>query len=70
MQEKVWIIVKPYARAEKVEFINGIWNVQVKERAEEGAANSAVVRLLSKVWKKRIRITAGFKSRKKKIELF
>ncbi|GEM_PF-4875578 len=70
MEEKVWIVVKPHSRTEKVEFIDNVWNVHVKARTENGAANSAVVKVVSRFWKKRVRIIAGFQSRKKKVAIF
>ena len=44
--------------------------VRVKERAEKGKANVAVVKLLEKHFRRKVRITAGHSSRKKIVEVY
>jgi len=44
--------------------------VRVKARAEKGKANAAVEKLLGKHFGKNARITSGFASRKKIVEIY
>lgn len=43
--------------------------VHVKEPAEKGKANKAIINLLKKHFKKKVRIVSGFKSRRKVVEV-
>ncbi|MBU2639404.1 MAG: DUF167 domain-containing protein [Nanoarchaeota archaeon] len=63
-------IVKPKARENKVEKINeNEYKVSVKEKAEDNKANLAVVKLLSKFFKKQVRIKSGLRSKTKIIDV-
>ncbi|MBU2638361.1 MAG: DUF167 domain-containing protein [Nanoarchaeota archaeon] len=46
-----------------------VCRVSVKAAAEKGAANLEVVKLLSKHFKKPVRIISGFKSKKKLVQI-
>lgn len=67
---KIQIKVTP--RAEKEEIISdadGRIIVRVKERAEKGKANAAVLRALVRHFGKKVRITSGFSGRRKIVEI-
>jgi len=66
---KITVKVKTKAREEKVEQLGeGVFAVWVKELAQKGNANSAVIRVLSKHFKvpqNKVRIVLGLSSPKK-----
>lgn len=70
---KIFVKVKPSAKIEKVEKISGnVFMIEVKEPAEKGLANEAVIRALAKhfgIAKSRIGITFGRTSRQKIVEI-
>ena len=57
------------AKNEGVEEKEGMLVVRVRERAEKGRANRAVVKLLEKYFKSRVKIVSGLTSRTKVIEV-
>lgn len=65
------VIVKPGSKENKIEFDEQEqrYIVSVKEPADKNKANIALVKLLSKNFKKKARIKSGLKSREKLIEL-
>ncbi len=66
---RVSIIVKPGARDDRVEEQeDGSLIVSVRAPAERGKANIAVIKLLSRHFKKDVRIVSGFTSRHKVVE--
>jgi uncharacterized protein (TIGR00251 family) len=69
---KISVRVKPNMKEEKVEKVDNVFAVYVKEPAKEGRANKAVVELLSKYFKipkSKIVILSGMKSKQKIIEI-
>ena len=69
---KISVRVKPNMKEEKVERVDDVFTVYVKEPAKEGKANRAVIELLSeyfKVPKSKIVILSGMKSKQKIIEI-
>jgi uncharacterized protein (TIGR00251 family) len=69
---KISVRVKPNMKQEKVEKVDNVFTVNVKEPAKEGRANKAVVDLLSKYFKipkSKIVILSGMKSKQKIIEI-
>jgi uncharacterized protein (TIGR00251 family) len=55
-------------RTEVVE--NGeIWKVNVKARPENNKANEEIIKLFSKLFKKKVRIVRGLTTRKKILEI-
>lgn len=62
--------IKVIPNSKKEEIIEGNpLIVKVRESAEKNKANIAVINLLSRHFKKRIKIVSGFASRKKIIEI-
>jgi uncharacterized protein (TIGR00251 family) len=69
---KISVRVKPNMKEEKVEKVDKVFAVYVKEPAKEGRANKSVVELLSKYFKipkSKIVILSGMKSKQKIIEI-
>ena len=69
---KISVRVKPNMKEEKVERVDDVFTVYVKEPAKEGKANRAVVELISKYFKipkSKIVILSGMKSKQKIIEI-
>ncbi len=69
---KIAVKVKPNSKVEDIIEEDGTFIIKVKEPPTEGKANRAVIRLLAKhfgVSETRLRITTGFKSRNKIIEI-
>ncbi len=63
------IKVKANAKENKVEDKGGdYYLVSVKEKAKDNKANLAVIKLLSKYFKKRVKIVRGLRSKEKVIE--
>ncbi|MBC7327187.1 DUF167 domain-containing protein [bacterium] len=68
MKKVLEIKVIPGAKTEEV--IEGDpLVVKVKEKAEKGKANEAVIKLLSRYFKAKVRIIRGEKSRHKLVEI-
>ena len=61
--------VKPNSKEEKITKTPEGYVVNVKESPEKNKANKALIKLLSKYFKKRIKIKSGFNSREKMIEM-
>ncbi|MEO0083266.1 MAG: DUF167 domain-containing protein [candidate division WOR-3 bacterium] len=69
---KISVLVKPNAKQNKVEKLANYYLIWTKEPPTENKANNAVIELLAEYFnipKSKINIVAGFKSRKKIIEL-
>ena len=69
---KIYVRVKPNSKTEEVIQQDNGFTVKVKEPPTEGKANRAVLKLLAKhldVPETRLRISKGFKSRTKVIEV-
>jgi len=65
---KVRVKVKPNAKVEKIEEIDGVFHISVKEPPYRGYANRAVIGVLARhfgVSKDRVSMIAGGKSRDK-----
>lgn len=66
------IIVKPNSpRNEIVKFDSAkqAYRVNIKEKAEKNKANKEIIRFLSKMLKKEVRIIKGFKSKEKILKI-
>lgn len=63
------VLVKANSKKESIEKTEKGLLVSVKERAENNKANLAVVKLLSKYFKKKVSIKSGLKSKKKIISV-
>lgn len=68
MEFPIKIVVKPKSKKEKIEFLDGFYRVEVKEKAENNKANLAVIKLLSKYFGKQVYIKNGLKSKRKLID--
>lgn len=72
LKMKIHVKVIPNSKTEKIEKMETADNwfiVRVKEPAEKGKANKALVKLLKKYFKKQVRIVSGFTSRRKIVEI-
>lgn len=68
--EKIYNVkVIPGSKTEGVFEENGLLKVRVKERAEKGNANKALIDLLEKYFKAKVVLRKGFTSRKKVISV-
>lgn len=66
------VIVKPNSRENKiVGYDEGrcAYRLDIKEKPQNNKANIEVIRLLSKLLKKKVKIVFGFKSKEKIIEI-
>ena len=71
-EPKFKIIAKPGSRENKIEgFDSGrkAYIVSVRAKPEDNKANIEIIRFLSKLLKKKIRIASGLKSKEKIIEV-
>lgn len=69
---KIQIQVKPNSKSEEIIEEGGGFIVRVKEPPVEGKANRAVIRLMAKhlgIPENRLRISSGFRSKVKVIEI-
>ena len=69
---KFKIIVKPNARENRVngfDMEKGAYRVSIKAKPEGNKANAEIIKFLSKLLKKRVKIAHGLKSREKTIEI-
>ena len=66
---KLTVKVIPNSKENKIEKENGILIVRLKEKAEKGKANIALIKLLTKYFNSKVRIVSGHRSRNKIIEI-
>ena len=66
---KLTVKVIPNSKENKIEKENGILIVRLKEKAEKGKANIALIKLLTKYFNSQVRIVSGHRSRNKVIEI-
>lgn len=69
---KFRIIAKPNARENKIEGFDEnrkAYRVSIRAKPEGNKANIEIIKFLSKLLKKRVRITHGLKSREKIVEI-
>ena len=69
---KIFVIVKPRSRLDKIEKTEAGYIAYLKEKPVENRANRALLRLLSEYFdipQSRIEILSGMKSKKKIIEI-
>ncbi|HLC61956.1 MAG TPA: DUF167 domain-containing protein [Candidatus Nanoarchaeia archaeon] len=69
---KFKVIVKPNSKENKIiEFNNesNTYKIQIKAKPEDNKANIELIKFLSKELKKKVRITSGFKSKEKIVEI-
>ena len=71
-EPKFKIIVKPNSRENKIEGFDKERNaylVSIRAKPEGSKANIEIIKFLSKLLKKKVRIASGFKSREKIIKI-
>lgn len=61
--------VIPNAKDYSIEEEDGVIIVRLKEKPEKNKANQALVRLLTKHYKKKVKIISGFKSNDKIVQV-
>ena len=64
--------VKPNSRRQSIEQENGVYNMDLKEKADKGKANLEIIKLLAKHFKvssSQVRIKSGITSKNKIIEI-
>jgi len=69
---KFKIIVKTNAKKNEVlgyDKIKEAYRISIKEKAEDNRANKEIIKFLSKLLKKKVRIVSGLKSKEKIIEV-
>jgi len=66
---KLTVKVIPNSKENKIEKENDILIVRLKEKAEKGKANIALIKLLTKYFNSQVRIVSGHRSRNKVIEI-
>lgn len=69
---KIKVIVKPNAKEEKVELVEGVYHVRVKARPVDGQANEAVIKILSEFFnvpKSKVQLCRGATSKFKFFEV-
>ena len=70
-ESKFKIIVKPNSKENKIEGFDkdrNAYRISIKARPENNKANIGIIKFLSKLLKKKIRITSGLKSKEKIVE--
>lgn len=70
-ESKFKVIIKPNsAKNEIVGFddYKKAYIIKIKEKAEDNKANEELIKFLSKILRKRVKIKSGFKSKEKLIE--
>lgn len=66
------VIVKPKSRENKIEGFDqerNAYRISIKAMPENNKANVEVIKLLSKLLKKKVKIISGLKSREKTVEM-
>lgn len=69
---KIHVNIRPGKRENSIKVENGVYFVEIRERAEKGKANIALIRLLAKhfnVSSADIKILQGLTSHKKLVEV-
>lgn len=72
-ESKFKVFIRPNSLTNEVmgfDKSKGAYLIKIKAKAEDNKANIGLIRLLSKVLGKRVKIKSGFKSREKIIEAF
>ena len=59
--------VKPNAKEFKIETTNDEWIISCRERPVKGRVNKELRKELSRLFKRRVEIVAGFRSRQKRV---
>ena len=70
--KKFKIIVKPNAKENKIEGFDkerNAYRISIKARPQDNKANIELLKFLSKLLKKNVKIGSGFKSKEKIIEI-
>ena len=47
-----------------------VWKVNVKAKPENNKANEEIIKFFSRMFKKKVRITRGLKSKEKSLEIY
>ncbi len=68
-KKKYEVKVIPNSKMEQVFEDNGILKIKIRSRAEKGEANKALIQLLEKYFKGKVKILSGFTSRNKVISV-
>jgi len=66
---KIRVKVKPYSKKSYVEKKEDYYQVYLKKPAQDGKANTELVKVLKKYFGKQCKIVRGFKSREKIVEI-
>lgn len=69
---KFKVLVKPNSEEDKIESFDkdkNLYRISIKARPEDNKANVELIKFLSKLLKKRVRIVSGLKSREKMLEI-
>ena len=70
--KKFKVIVKPNSKENKIEYFykeKNAYRISIKAKPEDNKANVEVIKFLSKLLKKKVRIVSGLKSKEKIIEI-
>ena len=66
---EIRIKVKTNAPKDSVTMKDDLYHIEVRESPEKGKANQAVIKLLSKYFKKPIKMVRGFKNKEKVLRI-
>ncbi len=66
---EIKVKVKTNASKNIIILKNGLYHIEVRESPEKGMANQAVIKLLSKYFKKPVKIVRGLKNKNKIIRI-
>lgn len=69
MSTKIKIKIHPNSSQEKIEDKKEFLEIWIKEKPIDGKANDSLIKILKKHFNKEIKITSGFNSRIKIIEI-
>ncbi len=69
IDNKLKVVVKPNANKTEVIIIGDVVKIAVKAIPDKNKANIELVKFLSKLLKKKVRIISGLKSREKVLEI-
>ncbi|MDP3765486.1 MAG: DUF167 family protein [Nanoarchaeota archaeon] len=66
------VIVRPNSKENKIDSFDkgkNAYRISIRAKAEDNKANIEIIKFLSKLLKKKVKIISGFKSREKIIEI-
>ena len=71
-ESKFKVIVKPNSKENKLEYFDkggNAYRISIRAKPEDNKANIEIIKFLSKLLKKKVKIISGLKSREKIIEI-